>query len=48
MADYLREIWNNPKNAKSPFKYFDGILYPIGLDEDKNVIYKLNVKKMKS
>lgn len=48
MADYLREIWNSPKNAKSPFKYFDGVLYPIGLDEQNNVIYKLNIKKMKS
>lgn len=48
MADYLREIWNNPKDTKSPYKYFDGVLYPIGLDEKNNVIYKLNIKKMKS
>ena len=48
MADYLREIWNTPKNSKSPYKYFDGVLYPIGLDDHNNVIYKLNTKKMKS
>ena len=48
MADYLREIWNDPKNTKSPFKYFDGVLYPIGLDGDNNVVYKLNLKKMRS
>ena len=48
MSDYLREIWNTPKNSKSPFKYFDGVLYPVGLDENNNVIYKLNIKKMKS
>ena len=45
MGDYLRSIWNNPKNAKSPYKYFEGILYPVGLDDDNNVIYKFNVKK---
>lgn len=48
MSDYLQDIWNHPKNSKSPFKYFDGILYPVGLDEDNNVVYKLNIKKMKS
>ena len=45
MADYLRSIWNNPKDGKSPYKYFEGILYPVGLDEDNNVIYKYNTKK---
>lgn len=45
MSDFLREIWNTPKNAKSPFKYFEGILYPIGLDENNDVIYKYNTEK---
>lgn len=48
MGDYLREVWNNPKTEKSPFKYFDGVLYPVGLDENNDVIYKLNVKKIRS
>jgi len=48
MADYLREIWNTPKDSKSPFKYFEGVLYPIGLDKDNNVIYKYNTKKARS
>lgn len=48
MYDYLRGIWNTPKNAKSPYKYFEGILYPIGLDPDNNVIYKYNTKKARS
>ena len=48
MADYLREIWNNPKDSKSPFKYFEGVLYPVGLDENNNVIYKYNTKKARS
>ena len=47
MSDYLRSIWNMPKNSKSPFKYFGGILYPVGLDEDNNVIYKYNTTKAK-
>ena len=47
MYDYLRGIWNTPKNAKSPYKYFEGILYPVGLDDDNNVIYKYNVEKAK-
>lgn len=45
MYDHLKGIWNTPKNAKSPYKYFEGILYPVGLDDDNNVIYKYNVEK---
>lgn len=45
MGDYLKSIWNDPKNSKSPYKYFEGILYPVGLDTDNNVIYKYNLKK---
>lgn len=48
MSDYLRSIWNRPKDGKSPYKYFEGILYPIGLDPDNNVIYKYNTKKARS
>ena len=48
MYDYLKGIWNNPKNSKSPYKYFEGVLYPVGLDEDNNVIYKYNTKKARS
>jgi len=40
MYDYIRENWNTPNNAKSPYKYFQGILFPAGLDKDKNVIYE--------
>ena len=36
------------KNRKSPYKYFEGILYPVGLDEDNNVSYKYNTKKARS
>lgn len=40
MTDYMRDIWNTPDNLKSPYNYFEKILYPVGLDENNNVIYK--------
>lgn len=39
MYDYIREIWNTPNSAKSPYKYFSGVLYPDRLDENKNIVY---------
>ena len=47
IPDFLLEAWNNPKHPKSPYINYDKILYPIGLDENNNVIYKLNTKKMR-
>lgn len=43
--DYFREQWNNTKSAKSPYKYFGGVLKPIALDENRNVIYKFDYEK---
>jgi DNA repair photolyase len=40
MLGYFREIWNSPNTPKSPYKYFHGLLYPVGVDEEKNVIYE--------
>jgi DNA repair photolyase len=37
---YLRNLWNNPKAGGSPYKYFQGIMYPDRLDENQNIIYK--------
>lgn len=36
----MRKHWNTPKYMRSPYHYFDGILYPVGLDDQKNVIYE--------
>lgn len=47
LYDYMRFEWNNTKRANSPFRYFAGVLYPIGLDENKNIIYKLDLEKAK-
>ena len=40
MAEYIRYIWNSPDNAKSPYKYFEGALFPDGTDSAGNLIYK--------
>jgi DNA repair photolyase len=39
MFEYIRNTWNDPNNQKSPYKYFNGILKPDGLDEEGNVVY---------
>lgn len=40
MYDYFREIWNTPNSDKSPYKYFGGVLKPVGTDEKNDVIYE--------
>ena len=40
MYDYIKDNWNTPNNAKSPYKYFKGLLRPIKLDNSGNVVYK--------
>ena len=45
MLEYMRNVWNTPKSAKSPYKYFDGLLVPTKLDENGDVVYKFNQKK---
>ena len=45
LSEMQRYLWNKPtKEKNSPFKYFEGALYPIGLDAQNNVIYKYNRK----
>lgn len=39
-ADHLRSIWNNVSRERSPTNYFQGALMPIGLDENKDVVYE--------
>jgi len=40
MFDFMRNCWNNPKSAKSPYRYFGGALTPIDTDENGDLIYK--------
>jgi hypothetical protein len=39
-ADKLRNEWNNPHHFRSPYYYFEGILVPIGMDDNKDLIYE--------
>lgn len=38
--DMFRYFWNNPNLDKSPYRYFSGVLMPIGTDENEDVIYR--------
>jgi len=38
--DHIRNKWNNPAHFCSPYNYFEGVLHPIGLDDNKDVIYE--------
>ena len=40
MYDYLLSIWNSPNDAKSPYKYFAGLFWPVSRDKDGNVVYE--------
>lgn len=42
MKDYLRYLWNSPRRGQSPYRLFERVLIPVGLDEDENIIYKYN------
>lgn len=44
MKDYLRYLWNIPKQGQSPYKIFEGVLVPDGVDESGDIIYKYNEK----
>jgi len=39
MRDYLHFLWNDVNGALSPYKYFGGVLSPIGRDDAGDVIY---------
>ena len=48
MYDYMRNAWNDPKDANGPYRYFGGIMVPDRLDEEQNIIYKFNYDKSKA
>ncbi len=45
MYDYMKYIWNHPKSAASPWKYFSEMMIPIRVDETGMVVYKFNQLK---
>lgn len=40
MKEYLRYLWNMPKRGQSPYKIFERVLKPSGVDENGDIIYK--------
>lgn len=44
MAQWLRANWNTPKKGTSPAKGYGGILRPIRIDEDGDVVYRYALK----
>ena len=45
MYDFLRYCWNHPNFGHSPYKMFGGILTPVGLDDEQNIIYAYDSSK---
>lgn len=39
LRDYLRSVWNDLKHAQNPYRYFGGILQPLELDENNDIVY---------
>ena len=42
MKEYLHYLWNTPKAGQSPYKIFERVLMPDGLDENGDIIYRYN------
>lgn len=41
MAEFMQWLWNNPgKSGQSPYRLFEGILRPCGVDENGDVVYE--------
>lgn len=40
MKEYLRYLWNSPKRGQSPYKIFERVLKPNGVDENGDIIYE--------
>ena len=45
MANYLRWLWNNPQSGQSPYKMFEGVIYPDGKDDEGNLIYHYDKRR---
>ena len=45
LHQFMKNLWNEPNKPNSPYKYFQGILHPISLDKNKNVIYEFRPYK---
>lgn len=39
-GDHMRRKWNNPQNPRGPYHYFGGVLKPIGIDQNEDLVYE--------
>ncbi len=46
LFDYMRWLWNNPKAGQSPYTMFEGVMKPLGLDENGDLIYELDKARL--
>jgi hypothetical protein len=42
MFDFMRQVWNDPRDLNSPARYFGGALVPSGVDAQGDIIYLYN------
>jgi hypothetical protein len=42
MYQAFREFWNRPNCGKGPYRYFAGVLRPIALDKNGDVVYEFD------
>ena len=42
MKDYLRYLWNAPRRGQSPYKIFERVLTPDGIDDNGDIIYRFD------
>lgn len=40
IGDSFRKKWNNPKHPRGPYHYFGGVLKPIGMDQNQDLVYE--------
>ena len=40
IKDYIKMMWNDTSKTQNPYNYFFGLLQPLKLDNDKNIIYQ--------
>ena len=40
LFDHNRNVWNNPNQVSSPYRYLNGTLKPVGLNDKGNMVYE--------
>jgi DNA repair photolyase len=45
MYEYMRWLWNHPRMGQAPYAMFGGIMKPVEVDSNKNVVYEYDASK---